>query len=132
MVTSMVPHLQPIVRPKESIQLDYEAEMVAIVGKRAKHLSMANATILRNFLRFFSAWSRPWFRTCSQLCVQKNRSNSTMKPRWSQSWASAPSISAWPTRQYYEISLDFFPHGHVHGSAPAANCASKRIDPTRL
>jgi len=43
MVTSMIPHLHPIVRPKESIQLDYEAEMVAIVGKRAKHLSMANA-----------------------------------------------------------------------------------------
>jgi acylpyruvate hydrolase len=42
-LTSMVPHLQPIVRPKESIQLDYEAEMVAIVGKRAKHLTMANA-----------------------------------------------------------------------------------------
>ena len=33
----------PGVRPKESIQLDYEAELVAIVGKRAKHLSMANA-----------------------------------------------------------------------------------------
>jgi 2-keto-4-pentenoate hydratase/2-oxohepta-3-ene-1,7-dioic acid hydratase in catechol pathway len=42
-LTSMVPHLQPIVRPKESIQLDYEAELVAIVGKRAKHLTMANA-----------------------------------------------------------------------------------------
>jgi 2-keto-4-pentenoate hydratase/2-oxohepta-3-ene-1,7-dioic acid hydratase in catechol pathway len=42
-LTSMVPHLQPIVRPKESFQLDYEAEMVAIVGKRAKHLTMANA-----------------------------------------------------------------------------------------
>src|SRR5512144_656649 len=42
-LTSMVPHLQPIMRPKESIQLDYEAEMVAIVGKRAKHLSLANA-----------------------------------------------------------------------------------------
>src|SRR6185369_15156258 len=39
----MVPHGQPIVRPKESIQLDYEAEMVAIIGKRAKHLSMGNA-----------------------------------------------------------------------------------------
>jgi 2-keto-4-pentenoate hydratase/2-oxohepta-3-ene-1,7-dioic acid hydratase in catechol pathway len=39
----MVAHLQPIVRPKESIQLDYEAELVAIVGKRAKHLTMANA-----------------------------------------------------------------------------------------
>jgi len=42
-LTSMVPHGQPIVRPKESIQLDYEAEMVAIIGKRAKHLSMGNA-----------------------------------------------------------------------------------------
>ena len=42
-LTSMVPHLQPIMRPRESIQLDYEAEMVAIVGKRAKHLTMANA-----------------------------------------------------------------------------------------
>jgi acylpyruvate hydrolase len=43
MSTSMVPHLQPIMRPRVSIQLDYEAEMVAIVGKRAKHLTMDNA-----------------------------------------------------------------------------------------
>jgi 2-keto-4-pentenoate hydratase/2-oxohepta-3-ene-1,7-dioic acid hydratase in catechol pathway len=42
-LTSMVPHGQPIMRPRESIQLDYEAEMVAIVGKRAKHLTMGNA-----------------------------------------------------------------------------------------
>src|SRR5215468_52019 len=42
-LSSMVPHLQAIVRPQESIQLDYEAELVAIVGKRAKHLTMANA-----------------------------------------------------------------------------------------
>jgi 2-keto-4-pentenoate hydratase/2-oxohepta-3-ene-1,7-dioic acid hydratase in catechol pathway len=42
-LTSMVPHLQPIVRPRESIQLDYEAELVAIVGKRAKHLTLDNA-----------------------------------------------------------------------------------------
>ena len=43
-LTSMVPHEQPIVRPKVSEQLDYEAEMMLIVGKRAKHLTMANAT----------------------------------------------------------------------------------------
>jgi acylpyruvate hydrolase len=43
MLTSMVPHLQPIMRPLKSIQLDYEAEMVVIVGKRAKHLTLANA-----------------------------------------------------------------------------------------
>jgi 2-keto-4-pentenoate hydratase/2-oxohepta-3-ene-1,7-dioic acid hydratase in catechol pathway len=42
-LTSMVPHLQPIIRPRESIQLDYEAELVAIVGKRAKHLTPENA-----------------------------------------------------------------------------------------
>ena len=43
-LTSMVPHEQPIIRPKASEQLDYEAEMMLIVGKRAKHLTMTNAT----------------------------------------------------------------------------------------
>jgi 2-keto-4-pentenoate hydratase/2-oxohepta-3-ene-1,7-dioic acid hydratase in catechol pathway len=43
-LTSMVPHEQPIIRPKASEQLDYEAEMMLIVGKRAKHLMLANAT----------------------------------------------------------------------------------------
>ena len=42
-LTSMVPHLAPIIRPLASIQLDYEAELVAIVGKRAKHLTLDNA-----------------------------------------------------------------------------------------
>jgi len=43
-LTSMVPHEQPILRPKVSEQLDWEAEMMLIVGKRAKHLTMENAT----------------------------------------------------------------------------------------
>jgi 2-keto-4-pentenoate hydratase/2-oxohepta-3-ene-1,7-dioic acid hydratase in catechol pathway len=43
-LTSMVPHEQPIIRPKASDQLDYEAEMMLVVGKRAKHLTMENAT----------------------------------------------------------------------------------------
>jgi 2-keto-4-pentenoate hydratase/2-oxohepta-3-ene-1,7-dioic acid hydratase in catechol pathway len=42
--TSLTPHLQPLIRPKTSIQLDYEAELVVIIGKRAKHLTVANAT----------------------------------------------------------------------------------------
>jgi 2-keto-4-pentenoate hydratase/2-oxohepta-3-ene-1,7-dioic acid hydratase in catechol pathway len=41
--TSLVPHNQPIIRPKASEQLDYEAELIFVVGKRAKHLTMANA-----------------------------------------------------------------------------------------
>ena len=43
-LTSMVPHMQPLMRPVKSIQLDYEAEMVVIIGKRVKHLTMENAT----------------------------------------------------------------------------------------
>src|SRR5262245_7463157 len=39
-LTSMVTHEQQITRPQESIQLDYEAEMVENIGNRAKHLSM--------------------------------------------------------------------------------------------
>jgi len=44
MLTSLTPHLQPLQRPKKSIQLDYEGEMVVVIGKRAKHLTLANAT----------------------------------------------------------------------------------------
>ena len=44
MPTSLTPHMQPIMRPVKSIQLDYEGEMVVIIGKRAKHLTLANAT----------------------------------------------------------------------------------------
>jgi 2-keto-4-pentenoate hydratase/2-oxohepta-3-ene-1,7-dioic acid hydratase in catechol pathway len=42
-LTSMVPHGQPIVRPEVTETLDYEAELIAVVGKRAKHLTADNA-----------------------------------------------------------------------------------------
>jgi acylpyruvate hydrolase len=44
MLTSLTPHLEPLMRPVKSIQFDYEGELVVIIGKRAKHLTMANAT----------------------------------------------------------------------------------------
>ena len=43
-LTSLTPHLQPLMRPSKSIQLDYEGEMIVIIGKRSKHLTLANAT----------------------------------------------------------------------------------------
>src|SRR5579864_3731214 len=43
MLTSLTPHLTPLMRPVKSIQLDYEGEFVVIIGKRAKHLTMQNA-----------------------------------------------------------------------------------------
>ena len=50
MLTSLTPHLQPLMRPQKSIQFDYEGEMVVIIGKRAKHLTLANATDCRRRL----------------------------------------------------------------------------------
>jgi 2-keto-4-pentenoate hydratase/2-oxohepta-3-ene-1,7-dioic acid hydratase in catechol pathway len=44
MLTSLTPHLAPLLRPKKSIQFDYEGELVVIIGKRAKHLTLENAT----------------------------------------------------------------------------------------
>ena len=44
MLTSLTPHLTPLMRPMKSIQLDYEGELVVVIGKRAKHLTMQNAT----------------------------------------------------------------------------------------
>jgi acylpyruvate hydrolase len=44
MLTSLTPHLQPLMRPKTSIQFDYEGELIVVIGKRAKHLTLDNAT----------------------------------------------------------------------------------------
>jgi 2-keto-4-pentenoate hydratase/2-oxohepta-3-ene-1,7-dioic acid hydratase in catechol pathway len=41
--TSLAPHLAPLIRPRVSETFDYEAEMVVIIGKKVKHLSVANA-----------------------------------------------------------------------------------------
>ena len=41
--SSLVAHEQPILRPKVSETLDYEAELIFVIGKRAKHLSLESA-----------------------------------------------------------------------------------------
>lgn len=41
--TSFVAHGQPIVRPRVSEQLDYEGELVAVIGKGGKNIDRANA-----------------------------------------------------------------------------------------
>ena len=42
-LNSFVPHLKPLIRPRVSEQLDYEAELVAVIGKHARHMTLANA-----------------------------------------------------------------------------------------
>jgi 2-keto-4-pentenoate hydratase/2-oxohepta-3-ene-1,7-dioic acid hydratase in catechol pathway len=41
--SSLTPHESAIVRPRASETLDYEGELILIVGRRAKHLTPANA-----------------------------------------------------------------------------------------
>lgn len=41
--TSLIGHNQPIIRPKVSDKLDYEAELALIIGKPVRHLTKANA-----------------------------------------------------------------------------------------
>ncbi|MBV8508642.1 MAG: fumarylacetoacetate hydrolase family protein, partial [Xanthobacteraceae bacterium] len=41
--SSLTPHESAIVRPRASETLDYEGELILIVGRRAKHLTAANA-----------------------------------------------------------------------------------------
>ena len=41
--TSLTAHQQPIIRPKASTKLDYEAELAVVIGKTARHLTKANA-----------------------------------------------------------------------------------------
>jgi len=41
--TSMVAHGKPVVRPRVSEQLDYEAELALVIGKTSRHLTSENA-----------------------------------------------------------------------------------------
>ena len=43
--TSLVPHGQPIIRPKASETLDYEAELIFVIGKRAPSISRRRTRI---------------------------------------------------------------------------------------
>jgi 2-keto-4-pentenoate hydratase/2-oxohepta-3-ene-1,7-dioic acid hydratase in catechol pathway len=88
--TSLVPHESPIIRPQVSETLDYEAELIVVIGRRAKHLTTANATSciagyscgnegsVREFQRKTSQWDMgknfdrtggfgPWMVTADEL-----------------------------------------------------------------
>lgn len=43
--TSMVAHGQPVVRPRNSVTLDYEAELALVIGTKARHLTAENALV---------------------------------------------------------------------------------------
>jgi acylpyruvate hydrolase len=71
--TSLVAHDQPMLRPSMTDSLDYEAEMVGIIGKRAKHLTMANAlSCIAGYSCFNDGSVREFQRRTSQWDMGKN------------------------------------------------------------
>src|SRR5437016_965508 len=42
-LNSVVPHQHPLTRPRASETFDYEAEMVAVIGTRARHMTLDTA-----------------------------------------------------------------------------------------
>ena len=71
--TSLVPHGQPIRRPKVTETLDYEAEMVVVIGKRAKHLTVENAySAIAGYSIFNEGSVREFQRKTTQWDMGKN------------------------------------------------------------
>jgi acylpyruvate hydrolase len=71
--TSLVAHGEPIWRPRVSSKLDYEAELVAIVARLARHVSKAEALdYIAGYSCFNDASIRDYQRKTSQWTIGKN------------------------------------------------------------
>jgi len=71
--TSLVAHGEPIVRPRASETLDYEAELVAVVGRRARHLKADRALeAIAGYSVFNDGSVREYQRKTSQWTIGKN------------------------------------------------------------
>jgi len=71
--TSLVPHQAAILRPAASETLDYEAELVVIIGRRAKHVKVADAlACVAGYACFNDGSIREFQRRTSQWDMGKN------------------------------------------------------------
>jgi 2-keto-4-pentenoate hydratase/2-oxohepta-3-ene-1,7-dioic acid hydratase in catechol pathway len=71
--SSMTAHLSPIVRPKVSDKLDYEAELAFVVGKKARHLKLDNALdCVAGYSIFNDGSIRDYQRKTTQWTIGKN------------------------------------------------------------
>jgi 2-keto-4-pentenoate hydratase/2-oxohepta-3-ene-1,7-dioic acid hydratase in catechol pathway len=71
--TSLVAHGEAIWRPRASSKLDYEAELVAVVGRRARHVKAADALpFIAGYSCFNDGSLRDYQRKTSQWTIGKN------------------------------------------------------------
>ena len=71
--TSLVAHGEATWRPRPSTQLDYEAELVAFIGRRARHVAAADSlSCIAGYSCFNDATVRDYQRKTSQWTIGKN------------------------------------------------------------
>jgi 2-keto-4-pentenoate hydratase/2-oxohepta-3-ene-1,7-dioic acid hydratase in catechol pathway len=71
--TSLLPHGTAMWRPKVTEQLDYEAEMVVVIGKKVKHQTMENAySCIAGYSCFNEGSVREFQRKTTQWDMGKN------------------------------------------------------------
>ena len=71
--SSLIAHGEPLVRPKVSDKLDFEAELAVVIGQRARHLTEANALdAVLGYSCFNDGTLRDYQRRASQWTIGKN------------------------------------------------------------
>jgi 2-keto-4-pentenoate hydratase/2-oxohepta-3-ene-1,7-dioic acid hydratase in catechol pathway len=71
--TSLVAHGEALWRPRVSARLDYEAELVALVGRRARHVAVGDAlACIAGYSCFNDGSIRDYQRKTSQWTIGKN------------------------------------------------------------
>ena len=71
--SSLTAHLSPILRPRVSDKLDYEAELAFVVGKKARHLTLENALdCVAGYSIFNDGSVRDYQRKTNQWTIGKN------------------------------------------------------------
>ncbi|UUX97245.1 fumarylacetoacetate hydrolase family protein [Aquabacterium sp. J223] len=71
--TSLIAHDAPLIRPRASDRLDFEAELAVVIGRRARHLDAAQAlSAVAGYACFNDGTLRDYQRRTSQWTVGKN------------------------------------------------------------
>jgi acylpyruvate hydrolase len=71
--SGLIGHCAPLIRPPVSEQLDFEAELAVVIGRRARHLSVADAlTAVAGYACFNDGTIRDYQRKTSQWTIGKN------------------------------------------------------------
>jgi 2-keto-4-pentenoate hydratase/2-oxohepta-3-ene-1,7-dioic acid hydratase in catechol pathway len=71
--TSLIPHGAPLIRPRVSDKLDFEAELAVVIGRAGRHLTESHALdVVAGYTCFNDGTLRDYQRKASQWTIGKN------------------------------------------------------------